>query len=110
MGHLTAYVAAAKPDDPAPAFSAANYAKANKRTEEAAKWYEMAIKASDKQVKGKKNFANLQRRANILFAAGRTQDALAAAEKAVLAGKAEKADTAALEKRIADIKASTVAH
>jgi hypothetical protein len=32
------------------------------------------------------------------------QDALAAAEKALVAGKAEKADTAAIEKRIADIK------
>lgn len=105
MAKLQAYVAGAKADDPAPALNAANYAKANKQTEAASKWYELAIKASDEQVKAKANFANLGRRANILVAAGRMQEALAAAEKALEVGKAEKADTAALEKRIADMKA-----
>lgn len=105
MKRLDAYVAAAKSDDPGPATNAANYAKANKQAEAAAKWYDAALKASDEQIKAKTNFANLGRRANILVAAGRMQEALAAAEKALEAGKAEKADTAALEKRIADLKA-----
>lgn len=105
LAKLAAYVAAAKSDDPGPALNAANYAKSIKRTEEAGKWYDAALKASDEQVRAKSNFANLGRRANILVAAGRMQEALAAAEKAVEAGKAEKADTSALEKRIADIKA-----
>ncbi len=105
MKRLDAYVAAAKSDDPGPATNAANYAKANKQAEAAAKWYDAALKASDEQIKAKANFANLGRRANILVAAGRMQEALAAAEKALEAGKAEKADTAALEKRIADLKA-----
>jgi hypothetical protein len=105
MSRLRTFVGSAKADDPAPFVSAANYAKANKLTDDAAKWYESALKASDEQIKGKPNFANYQRRANILAAAGRMQDALAAAEKAVEIGKAEKADTAALEKRIADMKA-----
>ena len=104
MTKLQAYVAGAKSDDPGPALNAANYAKANKQTE-ATKWFDMALKASDEQIKAKSNFANLGRRANILVAAGRMQEALAAAEKALEAGKAEKADTAALEKRIADMKA-----
>lgn len=102
---LQAYVAAAKSDDPGPALNAANYAKANKQSEAATKWFDMALKASDEQIKAKANFANLGRRANILVAAGRMQEALAAAEKALEAGKAEKADTAALEKRITDMKA-----
>ncbi|MFT3744639.1 MAG: DUF2911 domain-containing protein [Pyrinomonadaceae bacterium] len=105
MKRLEGYVAGAKADDPAPALNAANYAKANKQPEAAAKWYDAALKASDEQIKAKSNFANLGRRANILVAAGRMQEALAAAEKAVEVGKAEKADTSALEKRIADIKA-----
>jgi hypothetical protein len=37
---------------------------------------------------------------------GRRADGIAAAEKAVEAGKAEKADTSALEKRIAELKAA----
>ncbi len=105
ISKLNQYVAAAKSDDPQPALNAANYAKANKQTDAAAKWYDMALKASDEQIKGKANFANLGRRVNILVAAGKMQEAIAAAEKAVEAGKAEKADTSALEKRIADMKA-----
>ncbi len=105
MKRLEAFVAGAKADDPSPALNAANYAKANKQAEAATKWYDAALRASDEQIKAKANFANLGRRANILVAAGRMQEALAAAEKAVEVGKAEKADTSALEKRIADIKA-----
>ena len=105
ISKLQAYVAGAKSDDPGPALNAANYAKANKQNEAATKWFDMALKASDEQIKAKANFANLGRRANILVAAGRMQEALVAAEKALEAGKAEKADTAALEKRIADMKA-----
>jgi Protein of unknown function (DUF2911) len=106
MARLTAYVATAKSDDPGPALAAANYAKGAKQTEAAAKWYDMALKASDEQIKAKSNFANLNRRVNILVAAGKTQEAISTAEQAVVAGKAEKVDTAALEKRIADWKAA----
>lgn len=105
MARLRGYVAGAKSDDPGPAFNAANYAKANKQTDDATKWFDMAAKASDELIKAKPTFANYRQRSNIFFAAGRMPEALAAAEKAVELGKAEKADTAALEKRIADIKA-----
>ena len=100
-----ASVAAAKPDDWGTPFQAANYAKANKAPDDAAKWYDQALKAIDEQIKTKPSFQNLTRRANTLLNMGRTQDGIAAAEKAVEAGKAEKADTSALEKRIADLKA-----
>jgi hypothetical protein len=105
MKRLKAYVADGKPDDWQRPFNAANYAKANKLADDAAKWYDQAVKAIDLQIAAKSNFQNTSRKANILIAAGRLQEALVAAEKAVEIGKAEKADTAALEKRIADIKA-----
>lgn len=106
MTRLREYVANGKADDPAPAFNAANYAKTSKRTEDASKWYQMSLKASDEQVKAKPNFANYRLRTNILVAAGKMPEALAAAQRAVELGKAEKADTSALEKRIADMKAA----
>jgi hypothetical protein len=99
-------VATAKPDDWQTPFQAANYARANKATEDAAKWYEQALKAIDEQIKIKPNFQNMVRRANTLLNAGRTQEGIAAAEKALETGKAEKVDTSALEKRIADLKAA----
>jgi hypothetical protein len=52
---------------------------------------------------------NYRAKATVLRNAGRAQEALAAAEKAVEVGKAEKADAAqiaALEKQIADAKAA----
>ena len=105
MSRLRAFVAAAKSDDSGAPLAAANYAKANKAPDDAARWFDQALKAVDEQIKAKPNFANYRQKSNILFAAGRMVEALAAAEKAVEIGKAEKADTAALEKRIADIKA-----
>ncbi len=98
-------VSSAKADDWQTPFQAANYAKANKAPEDAAKWYDQALKAIDEQIKTKANFQNLSRKATTLFNAGKNEEALATAEKAVEVGKAEKADTAALEKRIADVKA-----
>lgn len=100
-----ASVAAAKADDWQTPLNAANFAKQNKATDDANKWYDQSIKAIDEQLKTKANFQNTSRKANILFAAGKMDEALATAEKAVELGKAEKADTAALEKRIAAMKA-----
>ncbi|HKP67886.1 MAG TPA: DUF2911 domain-containing protein, partial [Pyrinomonadaceae bacterium] len=99
-------VAGAKPDDWQTPFQAANYARANKSTDDAAKWYEQALKAIDEQIKVKPSFQNLQRRASTLLNSGRKAEGIAAAEKAVEVGKAEKADTSALEKRIAELKAT----
>ncbi|MGQ0543099.1 MAG: DUF2911 domain-containing protein [Blastocatellia bacterium] len=98
-------VAAAKADDWQTPFQAANYAKTNKATADAEKWYEQSLKAIDELIKVKENFQNLSRKATILLGAGKKDEGLAVAEKAVVVGKAEKADTAPLEKRIADIKA-----
>jgi len=105
MARLRAYVAAAKADDPAPYANAANYAKSVKLNDDANKWFEEALKRTDAQIAAKETYQNLARRSNILFQLGRTQDSLAAAERAVVVGKAAKVDTASMEKRIADLKA-----
>ncbi len=105
LAKARAVVAGAKSDDWQTPLNAANYAKQNKSMDDANKWYEQANRAIDEQIKAKANFQNLSRKATILVNAGKMQDALATAEKAVEAGKVEKADTSALEKRIADIKA-----
>lgn len=99
-------VGGAKSNDWQTPLQAANYAKANKSPEEAAKWYDQALRAIDEQLKAKEDFQNLSRKATILINAGKRDEGIAVAEKAVIAGKAEKADTAALEKRIADLKAA----
>jgi hypothetical protein len=44
-------------------------------------------------------------KANVLWAAGRKEEAMAAADAAIAKGKADKVDTAAFEKRVADMKA-----
>ena len=109
MARLKAYVAAAKADDPGPRMSAGAYAKANKLTEPANAWYEDALRINDGLIATKETFQNLQRKATILLNLGRNADSLAAAERAVVVGKADPTikatDIAALEKRIADIKA-----
>ena len=109
LTRLAAFVAASKADDPGPRISAGNYAKANKRTEQANAWFEEALKLNDALIAKKETFQNLQRKATILLNLGRNSDALAAAERAVVVGKADAnvkpADIAAMEKRIADIKA-----
>lgn len=98
-------VAAAKPDDWQTPLSAANFAKRNNAAADAGKWYGQALSAIDEQLKAKPNFQNTAQKASILIAAGRSKEAIPVAEKAVELGKAEKADTAALEKRLADLKA-----
>jgi hypothetical protein len=102
---LRSFAAAAKPDDWQAPLSAANYAKANKLVDDAGKFYGQSLAAIEVQIKAKPNFQNWSRKATILVNAGRMQEALVAAEKAVEVGKVEKADTSALEKRIADMKA-----
>lgn len=106
---LKAYVAAAKPEDPGPRINAGNYARDAKQADQAKAWYEEALKLNDAMIATKETFQNLQRKATILLSLGRGAESLAAAERAVVVGKADPAikatDIAALEKRIADIKA-----
>ena len=105
IARLREYAGAAKADEFQRPFSAAMYAKQNKQDADAAKWFDQAEKAVDAAIAAKPTFANYRAKSNILFNAGKHHPALAATEKAIELGKAEKADVSALEKRAADLKA-----
>jgi len=96
-----AAIAAAKPDDWQTPLQAANYSLQNKLDlDEAMRWAEQSIKA-------KENFNNLNLRARILAAQGKTADAIAAGEKALAFGKAANANAQAManfEKVVAEWK------
>ena len=67
--------------------------------------YDEAMKFVDQSIKIKETFANLSSKANILWGAGKKDEALKVADAAIAKGKADKANTAAFEKRVADMKA-----
>jgi len=67
------------------------------------KWDE-ALKWVDQSIKVKETFRNLSAKANLLWAAGRKEEALAAADVAIAKGKADKVDTSSFEKRVANMK------
>jgi hypothetical protein len=68
------------------------------------KWDE-ALKWVDQSIKVKETFQNLSSKAQLLFAAGRKDEAFTVAEQAIQRGKADKVDTSRFEKRLADLKA-----
>jgi hypothetical protein len=105
LARARAAVSAAKADDWQTPLQAAGYARQNKATDDANRWLEQSLRAVDEALKTKPTFANFRARSTILMNAGRTQEAIAATEKAIEAGKAEKGDVAPLEKRLADLKA-----
>jgi len=59
----------------------------------------------DKSIKVKETFQNLRTKANLLLNMGKKTEAITVAEQAIARGKAEGADTARLEKMLADLKA-----
>lgn len=71
------------------------------------KWDE-AMKWADQSIKVKETFQNLAAKANMLYSAGRKDEAFALAEKAIVQGKADKVDTSGFEKRLADMKAGKI--
>src|SRR5205823_9096545 len=66
--------------------------------------YDEALKFVDQSIKVKETFPNLSLKTRILWASGKKQEALIVADQAIAKGKADKADTAAFEKRVADMK------
>jgi len=98
-------VAEAKPDDWRTPFNAAGYAKQNNSMTDAEAFINAALKAVDVSIATKPTFQNLVGKTNILLNYGKKDEAFAVADKAIAQGKADKADTAAFEKRIADLKA-----
>lgn len=67
--------------------------------------YAEALKFIDQSIKVKETYRNLVAKTNILWAAGKKEEALTVADAAIAKGKADKANTAAFEKRVADMKA-----
>ena len=67
--------------------------------------YDEALKFIDQSIKVKETFQNLSSKANILWAAGKKEEALKVADAAIAKGKADKANTANFEKRVADMRA-----
>ena len=67
--------------------------------------YDEALKFVEQSIKLKETFGNLSAKANILWASGKKEQALAIADAAIAKGKADKANTATFEKRVADMKA-----
>src|SRR5712691_2863710 len=69
------------------------------------KWDE-ALKWIDQSIKVKQTFRNMSAKAQILYLAGRKDEAFALADQAIAKGKADKVDTANFEKRVASWKAA----
>lgn len=70
--------------------------------------WDEALKLVDQSIKIKETFRNLVSKTNLLWAAGRKEEALKVADQAIAKGKAENANTAAFEKRVADMKAGKI--
>jgi hypothetical protein len=68
------------------------------------KWDE-ALRWADQSIKVKETFQNLAAKAQLLFEAGRKDEAFVVGEQAIQRGKADKVDTSRFEKRLADLKA-----
>ncbi len=96
-----ATVAAAKPDDWRTPLQAANYvfqSEDKMDPTEAMGWLEQSIKA-------KETYGNMYTKARVLATQGKTAEAIAAGERALVLGKEAKVNTADLEKRMAEWKA-----
>lgn len=97
---VRASAAAAKPDDWKTPLQAANYVLLSPDkmdTTEAIGWLEQSIKV-------KENYNNMYTKARWLASQGKTREAIATGERALMLGKESKANTADLEKRITEWK------
>jgi hypothetical protein len=62
----------------------------------------------DQSIKVKETFQNLANKASALYKLGKKEEAFALADQAIQRGKADKVDTSAFEKRLADMKAGKI--
>jgi hypothetical protein len=70
--------------------------------------WDEALKFVDQSIKVKETFRNLSAKTNMLWSAGRKEEALKVADAAIAKGKADDVNTAAFEKRVADMKAGKI--
>jgi hypothetical protein len=104
MAKARPLVAAAKPEDWRIRYNVGSFAVDHKLNEEGMKLLTEALAIVDNALKTNETYGGLAGRANILFAMGKRDEAFAAADKAIAFGKANKADTSALESRVATEK------
>ena len=85
---------AADPNNEVIPIQVANAYAGNEKWDDALKWIDQSIKI-------KQTFRNMSNKAQILFLAGRRDEALVMADLAIAKGKADKVDTGNFEKRVA---------
>jgi hypothetical protein len=105
MARLKATVAGAKPDDWRTPMQAGAYLIL---TNTDASDDEQGLAWLDQSIKVKETFDNMRVKANALWKLGKKEEAIALGERALERGKADKANTAAFEKRLADMKAGKI--
>src|SRR5690349_6010426 len=104
MARLKTTVEGAKADDWITPLQAGNYLINNSNAADDAQ----GLAWIDQSIKVKETFRNLASKANALYKAGKKDEAFAVAEQAIQRGKADKVDTSAFEKRVADMKAGKI--
>ena len=104
LAHLKTTVSGAKPDDWRTPMQAANWVLQNNTPADDAIGWEWL----DQSIKIKETFQNLSSKANALYRAGKKDEAFALGDQAIQKGKADKVDTTAFEKRLADMKAGKI--
>ena len=104
LAHLKTAVSSAKADDWRTPMQAGNWVLTNNTQSDDATGMEWL----DQSIKIKETFQNLSAKANALYRAGKKEEAFALGEQAIQKGKADKVDTAAFEKRLADMKAGKI--
>ena len=104
LNRLKATVSSAKPDDWTTPLQAGNYLINNQNPADD----EQGLAWIDQSIKIKETFRNLSSKANALYKLGKKEEAFAVAEQAIQRGKADKVDTSAFEKRLADMKAGKI--
>lgn len=97
LGKINALIAANPTSWEIPLAVARQYS-GEERYDEALRWVEQSIKV-------KETFQNLSAKSQLLYAAGKKEEAFAVGDQAVQRGKADKVDTSRFEKRLADMKA-----
>jgi hypothetical protein len=105
MAKARSAIASAKPDDWRIRSNVGQYAYDNGLKDEGMTLLTEALKLVDQSIAAKEGYGNLQGRANILLEMGRLDEGYAAADKALVFGKANKVDTSGLEKRLSDVRA-----
>jgi hypothetical protein len=104
LAHLKTTVSGAKPDDWRTPMQAGNWVLTNNTPSDDA----LGMEWLDQSIKIKETFQNLSAKANALYRAGKKEEAFALGEQAIQKGKADKVDTSAFEKRLADMKAGKI--